>query len=269
MTMDQRKPYESKERNMKMKYIAALVGTVVGIAIAATLMFGGSSQESPTIPAALEGKWAAILAATPTPNLTPNLTPTPTPTSTVPTPEPVLTGDDPPRECFWAVDKWNEMAEANGPVYQQYTIGGEIGTGYEGWAEDQGYDTLTCIGETNPPSSTTPTAPTAPQMTPTPVSVPVPLPTSTPAPTPDPTAPPAPTPTPIDGEFLYDLGYNRCYPDGYGDGSVGADYLRSLYIDPTIGEGIVYYASGCLDGYNAGYNDGEDYYETIPRGPLP
>ncbi|KKL52558.1 hypothetical protein LCGC14_2284230, partial [marine sediment metagenome] len=38
------------------------------------------------------------------------------------------------------VDEWNAHYEANDPVYQQYTIGGEIGTGFEGWAEDNGYD---------------------------------------------------------------------------------------------------------------------------------
>ena len=36
-------------------------------------------------------------------------------------------------------NEWNALVDANDPVYQQYTIGGPIGTGYEGWATANGY----------------------------------------------------------------------------------------------------------------------------------
>ncbi len=86
-----------------------------------------------------------------------------------------------------------------------------------------------------------------------------------PAPTPTPT----PTSAPDDSELLYELGYNAGYPDGYADGSVGGPYQANYYIDPTIGIGSVYYPWGYNDGYVDGYSDGEDYFETIPQGPLP
>ena len=44
-----------------------------------------------------------------------------------------------------AVEEWNALSEVNDSVYQQYTIGGEIGTGVEGWAEDKGYAADFCI----------------------------------------------------------------------------------------------------------------------------
>ena len=46
-----------------------------------------------------------------------------------------------------AVEEWNALSEANDSVYQQYTIGGEIGTGFEGWAEDNGYAEDFCTEE--------------------------------------------------------------------------------------------------------------------------
>ena len=46
-----------------------------------------------------------------------------------------------------AVGEWNALYETNDSVYQQYTIGGEIGTGFEGWAEDNGYAEDFCTEE--------------------------------------------------------------------------------------------------------------------------
>ena len=201
---------------MKKSRVILTGAVALTLLIAVTILTATGGGEAPTSPTALEGKWAAIMAATPTPSPSPTAVPTPTPEDPA-TPEPTL------------IPSWT------------YTPTPEPG--------------VTAAGGTNTSSSTTPRAPTAPQMTPTPVSVPIPLPIPTSVPTPAPTATPVPTstpsptpiPTPTPAPFFHVGDLNTW---GHFNGSGANGWVRITLHNAEHGK-VVYtyvYAAFFLDG---------------------